>query len=77
MFCNYLPMIDNPIRRYRSDADLSLEALARLFGVNRTTVLRWEARRIPAERVLDVERVTGIPRHKLRPDLYQSPGCVA
>ena len=64
----------NPLRRYRHKAELSLEALASSLGVNKTTVFRWEERRIPAERVLDIERVTGIPRHELRPDLY--PGVV-
>lgn len=31
-------------------------------------VSQWK--QVPAERVLDVERVTGVPRHRLRPDLY-------
>ena len=26
--------------------------------------------RVPAERVLAVEKATGVPRHQLRPDLY-------
>lgn len=26
---------------------------------------------VPADRVLDIEAVTGVPRHELRPDLYQ------
>lgn len=43
-------------------------ALARQLGVKVQSIQQWK--RIPAERVLDVERVTGIPRHKLRPDLY-------
>jgi DNA-binding transcriptional regulator YdaS (Cro superfamily) len=25
---------------------------------------------VPAERVLDIEKITGVSRHKLRPDLY-------
>ena len=25
---------------------------------------------VPPRRVLDVERVTGVPRHLLRPDIY-------
>jgi DNA-binding transcriptional regulator YdaS (Cro superfamily) len=25
---------------------------------------------VPAERVLDIEKITGISRHELRPDLY-------
>lgn len=34
-------------------------------------VAQWK--QVPAERVLDVERVTGVPRHRLRPDLYPAP----
>ena len=34
-------------------------------------VSQWK--QVPAERVLDVERATGVPRHKLRPDLYPAP----
>ncbi len=29
---------------------------------------QWK--RVPAERVLDVEAITGVSRHDLRPDLY-------
>lgn len=32
---------------------------------------------VPAERLLDVERVTGVPRQQLRPDLYEGMGEVA
>ena len=42
-------------------------------GVWRGTVTKWSRTRIPAERVLDVERITGIPRHELRPDIYPPP----
>lgn len=34
-------------------------------------VSQWK--QVPAERTLDVERVTGISRHRLRPDLYPVP----
>ena len=45
--------------------------VASLLGSPLGTVSAWATRnRIPAERVLDVERATGIPRHELRPDLY-------
>jgi DNA-binding transcriptional regulator YdaS (Cro superfamily) len=42
--------------------------LAKLLGIWPSSVLRW--RDIPAERVIEVERVTGIGRERLRPDLY-------
>jgi len=43
--------------------------VARALNVDKSTVTRWEQGAIPAERVIDVERVTGIPREVLRPDL--------
>jgi DNA-binding XRE family transcriptional regulator len=57
------------LRQYRDEADLSLQALALAIGVNKTTVRWWEKRGVPAGRLREVERVTGIPRHRLRPDL--------
>lgn len=38
---------------------------------NPSVVLNWRTRgRAPAERVLDIERLTGISRHVLRPDIF-------
>lgn len=34
-------------------------------------IAQWK--HVPAERVLMVERATGVPRHRLRPDLYPAP----
>jgi TorA maturation chaperone TorD len=42
--------------------------LARRLGISQPSVSNWN--RIPAERVLDVEAVTGVERVVLRPDLY-------
>ncbi len=42
--------------------------LAKIIGVTRQALFQWD--RVPAERVLQVERTTGISRHDLRPDLY-------
>lgn len=62
----------SPLRQFRltSAPRVTLEDLGSRFGVNKSTVLRWEEERVPAERVLDVERETGVSRHELRPDLY-------
>jgi TorA maturation chaperone TorD len=43
-------------------------ALARSLGIAQPSVSTW--RRVPAERVLAVESLTGIARALLRPDLY-------
>lgn len=56
-----------PIERAAKAAGSKSE-LARRLGVAVQSIQQWQ--RIPAERVLEVERVTGIPRHELRPDLY-------
>lgn len=44
--------------------------LAKGLGIKLPSLYSWK--RIPAERVLDVERLTGISRHVLRPDLHPS-----
>src|SRR6185312_12641850 len=44
--------------------------LARRIGIAQPSVSNW--RRVPAERVLTVEAITGIERTILRPDLYGS-----
>lgn len=42
--------------------------LGNLIGVSSQAISQWE--QVPSTRVIEVERVTGIPRHALRPDLY-------
>jgi len=37
-------------------------------GLTPQAVSQWEI--VPPLRVLDVERITGVPRHELRPDIY-------
>jgi DNA-binding transcriptional regulator YdaS (Cro superfamily) len=42
--------------------------LARKLGIKPQAISQWE--KVPPLRVLEVERATGVPRHRLRPDLY-------
>ena len=44
-------------------------AMARQLGaISSQAISQWK--RIPGDRVLDVERITGISRHVLRPDIF-------
>lgn len=61
------------IDRALNHAKITTGDLARALGVSDATARLWR-KKIPAERVVQIERVTGYPRHKLRPDLYQYPG---
>jgi DNA-binding transcriptional regulator YdaS (Cro superfamily) len=47
----------------------SMNRLAQLLGVGQPSVQEWT--RVPAHRIIQVEAVTGVPREKLRPDLYR------
>lgn len=63
----------SPLRSYRETTGRTLEALGVEIGVNKSTILRWEDSRVPVDRVLEIERITGISRHELRPDVFGQP----
>ncbi len=63
----------NHLRSYRAKERMTLGQLGELFGVNRSTVMRWEQGKIPPERVMPISRATGIPPHVLRPDVFADP----
>lgn len=44
------------------------DALAAKLEITPQAISQWT--QIPLGRVFDVERVTGIPRHELRPDFF-------
>ena len=48
---------------------MPLARLAREIGITRGAVAQWD--KVPAERMFDVSRVTGISIEVLRPDLFQ------
>lgn len=49
---------------------MPLARLAREIGITRGAVAQWD--KVPAERMVDVSRVTGISIETLRPDLFQT-----
>ena len=50
---------------------IRVSELASRLEISRGSVYKWKwADKIPAERVLAVEAITGIPRRELRPDLF-------
>lgn len=51
--------------------------LARVLGVKQPSVNNWKIRsRIPAERVLEIEKIVGgqVTRYEMRPDVFGTPG---
>lgn len=55
-------------------ARASMAAIAASMGIDLSTVSQWFRRgRVPAERVIDLEAITGVSRHVIRPDIYPQP----
>jgi len=54
----------------RSQRGLMAKVASHL-GLTRAAVAVWK--RVPAERVAQVSEVTGIPRDRLRPDIFDAP----
>ena len=49
------------------------DAFMAALGIKRRTLFYLkEGKRLTPERALHIERLTGIPRHELRPDLWQA-----
>ena len=45
--------------------------VAKKLNLPLQTVHSWTLRnKVPAERVIEIERATGVPRHNIRPDIY-------
>lgn len=50
---------------------ITISDLANRLNISRGSVYKWKwANKIPAERVVAVEAITGIKREELRPDLF-------
>ena len=65
----------HPIAAYRAKHSLTLRGFADLIGVQKAIVSKWENRQQnpSIENAIAIERATGgdLPRHELRPDVWQ------
>jgi len=50
---------------------VEIAEIARQLRISYQAVAQWE--RVPHTRVLEVSRITGVPPHEIRPDVYPSP----
>ena len=48
-----------------------LEATGEALGVTKQAVSQWDE--CPPKRVVRLSQATGIPRHKIRPDIFPPP----
>ena len=48
-----------------------VRAIAEACEVSADAIRKWP--KVPPTRVVTVERITGIPRHVIRPDIFPSP----
>ena len=44
--------------------------LARALDIKPQSVIKWRGRGVPPDRVLEIERLTGVSRHEIRPDVF-------
>lgn len=63
-------MTKNPVRIAIDNMGGPTKAREALGLKTRVTLYNWMKKRVPAERVLDLERLSGVSRHDIRPDLY-------
>ena len=64
----------NAILKYRQDHHLTQEGLAEILKTTKATVSRYESgdRKPSVKRVDDISKITGIPLHELRPDIWSA-----
>lgn len=59
---------DEPLARVKELLGGNAGIATKLTGLTPQAVSQWK--RVPAARVLDVEKLTGVSRHELRPDIF-------
>ena len=61
-----------PIAAIRKKAGMTLDAAAEKFGVDRTTVIRWEKGKpcIPLKRLGEAAEIFNTTKQAIRPDIF-------
>lgn len=67
----WVPMMTSSIEQAVKKAG-GRAAVARELGVTPEAVRQWIKKKLPAERAVDLERLSGVHRSSLRPDLWGS-----
>ena len=62
-----------PAKTHNKLGGMSCNQIAELLGVSCQAVQKWLKNKVPAERARAFSHITGIPRHELRPDLWEPP----
>lgn len=50
-------------------ATTNISKLAADLGISRIAIYHWK--KVPAKWLIEIEKITGIPRQELRPELYE------
>ena len=70
-------MSENIIKTYRKKKGLTQAKFGAMFGVKDAAVCKWEKGRVTPARAVSISEITGIPPHKLRPDIFPEPDLPA
>lgn len=63
-----------PAMKKAADAVGGQAALAERIGRTQGAIWQMTHRRpVPAEVAVEIEKITGVPKHELRPDLFDAP----
>jgi len=61
------------LKTWRLKRNLTQTEAAEQAGVRQPSWAKWESGKVPPEQCLTVHRLTAIPLHVLRPDIYPAP----
>jgi len=65
------PHLTKALAKIGSNSEVARRLTAMGKGITHQAVSSWERKgKLPVERVLDIERLSGVSRHDLRRDIY-------